>query len=645
MIASINHRTKDFSYVSFKGARVNIVAFSDNHGNITNGLTDLLNTFDKNKKEIFPNSIGASVVNILAIVGDWFINPSKKGFITRSELTNGDLQNLALQKTIELIKKSALHNNLKYEELLKKVQEGLVKFNFETIYTMGNHCLDSGTRFMLNVMHNNDMKTLVTNVDLEKSPLIREEMEVNPNVLKSYVYEIPDDKNPELIHKVLFLGVTIPSMDFYNPGLCEGLEFYDNSNQKDTALTEETLQGTINAVKKEVDKFKKDNPKGVVVLLSHMGERLAEIVRKDVPQINHILNGHDHLNTQSNVGKTSINSLGKDNEMIKAINFEFDDNGDLVKVSMTPYFTSTTLSDGIESHPFNKFLNEYLEKDMAPLVSVDELKSEDAISAEKENFPMYVNIVLSELGIYKPELRNSLMQNKDFKNLIYAQAKLKMQETEGVKQGITKLSYAKEIRYQNSYLMNFLTSAVKNTIKEKIDSDIFAVGIQSSIVRGGLADGANNLAVMKVFDGVSEELSGVQIGEISGEELTGMIVENILDNLKDKNRNTIIHWSDIQVDRSKIDAINNGSSNEKYSDAVKVRNSQNGCFEPIDLTKKYKIAIGRKYLMKDSIEWPRKIRSKFEPLHKTYNELFRLYLSDNNYAIHITPNTKENRIL
>ncbi len=645
MITGINYGLRDVDYISFKGAKVNIAAFSDNHGNITNGLTDLLNTFDKNKNEIFPNSLGASVVNILAIVGDWFINPSKRGFITRPELTNGDLQNLALQKTIELVKKSALHNNLKYEELLKKVQEGLLKFNFETIYTMGNHCLDGGTRFMLNVMRKNDMKTLITNVDLEKSPLIKKEMENNPKILKSYVYEIPDDKNPNLIHKVLFLGITIPSMDFYNPGLCEGLEFYDNSNQKDTALTEQTLQGTIDAVKKEVDRFKNENPKGVVVLLSHMGERLAEIVRKDVPQINHILNGHDHLNTQSNVGKTSINSLGKDNEMIKAINFEFDDNGDLVKVSMTPYFTSTTLSDGIESHPFKKFLDEYLEKDMEPIVSVDELKSEDALSAAKENFPMYVNIVLSELGVYKPELRNSLMQNEDFKNLIYVQAKLKMQETEGVKQGMTKLSYAKEIRYQNSYLMNFLTSAVKSTIKEKIDSDIFAAGIQSSIVRGGLEDGSNNLAVMKVFDGVSEELSGVQMGEITGEELTGMIVENILDNIKDKNRNTIIHWSDIQVDRRKIDSINNGTSSEKYSDAVKVRNPMSGMFEPIDLTKTYKIAIGKKYLMKDSIEWPKKIRNKFEPMNKTYNELFRLYLSDHDYKIHITPNTKENRIL
>ena len=57
-------------------------------------------------------------------------------------------------------------------------------------------------------------------------------------ILKSARYEIPDDKNPDLKHHLLFLGATIPTMDFYNPGLCNGLEFYDNSNQKDANLKE-----------------------------------------------------------------------------------------------------------------------------------------------------------------------------------------------------------------------------------------------------------------------------------------------------------------------------------------------------------------------------------------------------------------------
>ena len=114
------------------------------------------------------------------------------------------------------------------------------------------------------------MTTLVTNINFNKSPKINSIMENNDRVVTSYVCEIPDDKKEDLKHKILFLGTTIPSMDFYNPGICEGLEFLDNSNQTDTSITNENLKGPIDAVKNEVKKFKTENPKGAIVLMSHM---------------------------------------------------------------------------------------------------------------------------------------------------------------------------------------------------------------------------------------------------------------------------------------------------------------------------------------------------------------------------------------
>ena len=53
------------------------------------------------------------------------------------------------------------------------------------------------------------------------------------------------------------------------------------------------------------------------------------------------------------------------------------------------------------------------------------------------------------------------------------------------------------------------------------------VGIQSSIIRGGIKDGSNNLDIMKIFDGVSEDLSNIQVGTINGEELVGLIVKKL----------------------------------------------------------------------------------------------------------------------
>ncbi|MBE7711339.1 MAG: hypothetical protein E7Z92_04275 [Cyanobacteria bacterium SIG31] len=622
---------------NFKGARVNIFATADNHGNILR-LPRLLKTLENNAKEIFPKVESPSTRNVFAIVGDWFINPSKKGFVTHPELSNGDLQNLALIRTIDSVRKVV-------KDLAVKNSGGDQSAFLSVIYTMGNHCLDAGTEFISNVMRKNQMTSLITNVNLDKSPKMQYLENTVDKVTKAIQYSIPDDKNPDLMHNILFLSATIPSMDFYNPGLCDGLEFYDNSNKKDANLTEEDIQGTINVIKEKVDAFKKQNPKGAVILLSHMGGRLSEMIQKNVPQINHILNGHDHKNVQSNVGKTSINSLGKDNEMVKALSFEFDDNGDFIKASMTPYFTETTLSDGLEKHPFQLFLNEFLEKDLEPLITVGELKSEADITEGNAKLPAIIKSVLEKYGLYDVKMQEQLMQNENFKNMIISEANALLEEQESVDKGITTLSYGNEIRYKNSYLMNYLTSAIKRTIRSTIDPEIFTVAIQSSIVRGSLEDGANNLSVMKVFDGVSEDLSNLKIGKVKGEELVGLVVENVLANLKAPTRNTIIHWSDVQVNRTLIEDIVKGKSQAKYSDAVRVRNPLTKEFEPIDLQEEYKMVIGEKFLVKDDIEWPGKIRDRFESLGKTYDQLFREYLESVNYKIHITPKTKEQRIL
>ena len=623
----------------FKAARINILATADNHGNIMQ-LPRVLKTIENNAKEIFPKAESPSTFNFLTIVGDWFINPSKKGLLTHPELSNGDMQNLAMLKTIDSVK-----------VLLKKLAaktSGIISgktAELNVLFTPGNHDLDAGDKFLLNVMKKNPMKTLITNVDLNKSPAVQEAMSLSDNIVKSAVYSIPDDKRDDLLHKVLFVSATIPSMDFYNPGLCKGLEFYDNSNKKDANLTEADIQETINSIKEKVDDFKLENPKGAVVLLSHMGGRLSEIIRSNVPQINHVLNGHDHKNVQSNVGKTSINSLGKDNEMIKALNFEFDDDGNLIKATMTPYFTETTVADGLEKHPFQVFLNDFFEKDLEPLVSLGEIKSEKAVEEAESRFPQQVETLLIKLGITDLDQRTALMKNDSFRELIFSEASKELEKSESVNKGLNKLTYGNEIRYQNSYLMNYLTSAIKRTVREKYDSDVFTVALQSSIVRGGLEDGADNLRVMKVFDGVSEDLSNLRIGDVKGEELVGLIVENVLANLKAPTRNTIIHWSDVQVNRSLIEAIKSGKAEAKYSDAVRVRNKLTKEFEPIDMQENYKMVIGEKFLVKDDIEWPGRIRERFVSLEKTYDELFREYTSSVNYKLHITPKTKEQRII
>ncbi len=558
---------------AFKAGYLNILATADNHGKIT-ALPKVMQCIKNNASEIFPKSGNKSTLNLFAIVGDWFINPSKKGFITNPEITNGELQKWALIKAIDYIRETIRRNT-------ENVAGGL-KLNFSTVYAMGNHCLDAGTDFILNVMKTCPMKSLITNVNMEKSDKIAEAASNSENILKSVEFTIPDDKKPDLQHKVLVLGVTIPSMDYYNPGLCNGLEFYDNSNQKDTALTEEKLQGTINSVKEQVEKFKKNNPKGAVILLSHMGESLAEIIIKNVPEINHVLNGHDHKTTQKRVGNTIISSLGKDNEIFKSLICKFDDEGNFLTTIINQFDIGRTMLDGIDELPFQKSLNKKLENDRTPLIKMS---------------------------------------------------------------GVEELYFGDEIRFQNSYLMNFLTTTVKKGLVERMGGEDFVVGLQSSSIRGGIKNGSDNLAIMKIFDGVSIDLSGLEAGCVKGKDLAGLIVENISDNLLNPTRNTLIHWSDIQVDKSLIKAIKNGMSDAQYQEAVRIRNPITDELELIDLTKEYKMVIGSKYLNKDSIVYPPKIRGNFTKLNTTYEQVFRKYLEENDFVINITHDIKESRVL
>ena len=394
---------------NFEAAQVNILATSDNHGNV-HSLPLLSQTIENNKKDIFIKAEDPSTLNIFAISGDWFINPSKRGYLTKPNMTNGDIQLQFLTKFISYVHNQAGKNS-----------------NFDTVFTMGNHDLDAGDRFMYKVMNKAKMKTLITNVDVENSPGIQKMMAANENIVKSVVYEVQDDKDPNLQHKVLFLGVTIPSMKFYNPGLLKKMSFFDDCNKKDANLTPADLQGTFAAVRKEVEAFKEKYPKGAVVLLSHTGAPISKMIRDEVPQINVVLNGHDHKNLTSLKGKTNINSLGKDNEIVKSLNLHFDDNGDLETTDMNTFFSKTTVKDKLATNVLQKDLEESFAKDVEPLVSLTSITG-------------------------KP----------------------------------VTLDYGESIRFQNSYLANWLTSAVKRSVRTITGDPNVIVGIQSSIIRGGI---------------------------------------------------------------------------------------------------------------------------------------------------------------
>ncbi len=536
--------------IGFKAAQVNIIAMSDNHGNVHN-LPKLVGTIEQNKGDIFKKADEKSTLNMFAIAGDFFMNPHKKGYMTKPELSNGDIQANFLNKVVNTVK-------------------GFVKNNFDTVYAPGNHCYDGGDEFLYNKLKDEPVKTLVTNVDLKKSPLVSDLMKTHPDIVTSKVYEVQDDKNPALKHNVLFMGVTIPSLK----GKLTKTELYDNNNKKDTQISEADLQKTFEVLNKQVQEFKEKHPKGAVVLLSHMGAPISKMIENNVPNINVILNGHDHTRDNANDGKTMINSLGKDNEIVKSVNFKFDDDGNLKDVGFNMFITENSA----ENKDVKAFLDKNFVEDVKPLVKM---------------------------------------------------------------KGASELEYSDKIRYANTELTNYLTSTVAEQARKEMP-DLASIALQSSYVRGGIKEGSNNLNLLKIFDGIDVESQNLNVGNIKGSEIVDIIAKNVKSNLQAPTRNTLIQWSDFQVNRSLIEQIEAGKSDKTYQDAVKCRNQQTGEFEAIDMNNDYKILLSNKMLSKKDFA---QVRENFTSINKNYDDFFRANIKSKNYEVDVNAQVKEQRVL
>lgn len=577
--------------LNFKGARINIVANSDNHGSLVN-LPDFYNAIKQNEQDIFQKSEEKSTLNLYINVGDYFINPSKKGWITYPDKNSGEVQAEFLQTLVTKVHKVA--NTTAYNLAQSGEPCGgnkCGKANFEAIYTPGNHCFDGGDRLLYGLLSKiNGLTTVMSNVDVEYSPLFKKELEKeNSNFKTSKIFEIPDDKDENKKHHLMVLGATIPAMDFYNPGLLEGTNFCDVNAKKDAKMGKDDIKNTIEALRVEIEDFKKKHPKGIIILSSHMGTKLSKIVRDEIPGITEILDGHKHDVATISKGGTSISSLGMDNDIVKSISLVIDDNGDIDERETRTY----------SSEQYR------LEKSARKTNSIYRLLSEGYAKDEK------------------PLIRIFPTENS--------------------------FDYKPEIRYGDSALANFLTTSVGAAIRNiNGQENLDAVGVQSSIIRGGLKNGSNNFDILKVFDGVSEDLSDVKIGIITGEELVLMILENVRDNIKDPSRNTIIQWSDIQINRGEIAKALVNKPNLTANDAVKfikIRKDNEGNFKKINIGKDYKIAIADKYLQKTDINTPKLIGHKFKSIGQTYHNLFKNYLECVEYGIIFQPEYSEDRVI
>ena len=656
--------TRNYLNPFFKGARINIVANSDNHGNITS-LAQFYNTIKENEEDIFKESNKESTLNLYINAGDFFINGAKGGFRTNPNLTNMDVQKDFFQLLIEKVRKVA-----NKKQWLKECEDGNLKpsehktvdkpVNFHALYTPGNHCYDGGDTMLYDALKSvNGVSVVMSNIDEENSPAIEayDFDKKGSNFVTSKEFEIADDTYKHKKHHLMVLGATIPAMDFYNPGLLKQTRFVDANSGKDSSMEKKHIAKTIEALKEKTLDFKKRYPDGIIILASHMGTRLSKIVRDEIPQINEILDGHKHDVATFQKGDSFVSSQGQDNKIIKSISLYIDDFGDIERES----FVFTTDQHKLGETEYNAFKRMLTGNETGTISQ----KQRECYQAESQ----------------------PIVQISDTDNI----------------RNMNNVLYTPDIRYANSLLANFLTTALKESISKVPGcEDVDVVGVQSSIIRGGLQDGASNLDLMKVFDGVSEKLSNVKVGNVTGNELFFIVLENIKDNIADKTRNTIIQWSDIQVNRTEIEKELNRIKDEYYQEAkaeytkkalyskaaeaeiqknakkafnrdfaiaisgnyqglnpekqqelkemrddfiqtfapyIKIKDGDT--FVELDLSGSttYKMAIANKYLTKEDIVMPRLIRNKFQDkmveqnTPVTYHRLFMEYLNDESRAI------------
>ena len=492
-------------FINFKGATLNINSFSDSHGRLEN-LGDFFEIFKQNKKDLFLQD-KAGVKNVTAIAGDWFMAGNVRGYLSQPKYNSQRFQLIFLNKFIKETKRlcaSAI-----------------------TVFTVGNHEFDAGFYDFERCIRKMDAQVVATNVDFKNS-----KKSLQNEILKSYTIEIQDDKNPDLTHKALFLGVTSGNMKYYNRRLF-GIDFIDNVAKAQATITKKDVQNTVNLIVEEINKFKKVNPKGAVILLDHFGGTFQEELLKQEKRINVILGAHEHKDYEEYRGTTLIAMLSQNFKKLQNIKLGFDDDGNVVSLQAHSYYSKKAK----EKNAMHKFFEKIFAKDL--------------------------------------RLNFSIPVNDD-----------------------TKVLDTKGIRYQNSYLANFITDAILNRIRKKYpQTDFFA--INASAIRGSLftknGGNVNNIDLLTTLNGIKDDEAEILISKMTGEQILDIILENLIANSISREKNPLLHYSGLKINKTLL--LNGAKLNIPKKELINfITITKTG--EPLRLDEEYTFANVEKFFIK-----------------------------------------------
>jgi hypothetical protein len=208
---------------------------------------------------------------------------------------------------------------------------------------------------------------------------------------------------------------------------------------------------------------------------------------------------------------------------------------------------------------------------------------------------------------------------------------------------MTKLSHD-NARYGNNLLANFVTDGISDNLK-KYYPDVEVLGIQGHMFRQSLPlnKKVNNLEIIDVLNGCIENFSEMYTGKLKGLELKDIIIEYVKNNAENKDRNAIIQWSGVQVNKPKLLNAVNHNDMAGIKESIKIKNKQ-GIYNSINFDQTYSTALPKELFVIPNLSATINLKNKFSPTNLTMNKLFKEYLKDKNCKVNVL-NSNDVRVI